>query len=138
MPRSLLSLPGGLVLACALGCSSAARQPTPHYTHHPRPEGQYSYVDVKRYAPQQVAQIPPGARCTVETVGGQRSVTGFVQSASARGIVLVHAEEIVPKAEVPSNLKGEGYTHTPRPEVSIPVNEIAQIRVFRPTGSRPE
>jgi len=130
MTRSHLSLTGGLVLLCVSGCSSAARQPTPHYTHHPRPEGRYSYVDVKRYSPQEVAQIPAGARCTVETVGGQRSVTGFVHSVSRTGIVLVHAEEIVPQAEVPSNLQGSGYKHTPRPEVSIPTEEIAQVRVF--------
>ncbi|MFN5298216.1 MAG: hypothetical protein ACK5HA_07955 [Planctomycetaceae bacterium] len=131
MPRLPLSLPGGFALACAVGCASAARQPTPHYTHHPRPDGRYSYVDVKRYTPQQVAQLPPGSRCTVETVGGERSVTGFVQTASADGVVLVNAEEIVPRSEVPSNLKGDGYSHTPRAEVRIPAAEIAQVRVFQ-------
>ncbi|MFM8217496.1 MAG: hypothetical protein ACKOGA_20210 [Planctomycetaceae bacterium] len=130
MPRLIVSLPGGFALACVLGCASAAPQPTPHYTHHPRPDGRYSYVDVKRYAPQQVAELPPGSRCTVETVGGQKSVTGFVKSASAEGVVLVNAEEIVPRSEVPSNLKGGGYSHTPRAEVRIPATEIAQVRVF--------
>lgn len=114
-----------------LGCSTPVRSVDPHITHHPRPESRYSYVGVKRYSPQEVPQILPGSRCTVETVGGQRSVTGFVQSASRQGIVLVHAEEIVPKAEVPSSRKGDGYSHTARSEISIQTDEIAQVRVFQ-------
>ena len=128
---------GVLLLVCLLltvlsACQqgSASKQSSVRYQRVP-PSKKYAVVDVKRYQPDQLTQVPKGARCTVETKDINRSVTGWVQSAGADGIVLVNAEEIVAKTEVPSNLNGKGYDHKPRDRVQLSVAEVSSVRVFK-------
>ncbi len=95
------------------------------------PSGKYTFVDVKRFKSDELAQVPKGARCTVETTNTNRSVTGYVQKSGPDGIVLVNAEEIVAKTEVPSNMNGNGYDHRAKDKVTLAAGEVASVRVFR-------
>jgi len=132
MARTCLLLLAVVIVAGLVGCqqSSPSKQSQVRYQKVP-PSKRYSVVDVKRFKADQLAQVPKGARCTVETRDINRSVTGWVQSAGADGIVLVNAEEIVARTEVPSNLNGKGYDHKPRDRVQLSSAEVASVRVFK-------
>jgi hypothetical protein len=132
MARSCLLPLAVAIIAGLAGCQqgSPTKQSQVRYQKVP-PSKRYSVVDVKRFQPDQLAQVPKGARCTVETRDINRSVTGWVQSSGADGIVLVNAEEIVARTEVPSNMNGKGYEHKPRDRVQLTSAEVASVRVFR-------
>lgn len=132
MARTGMLLLAGLLLTGLTACQQGApsKQSAVRYQRVP-PSKRYAVVDVKRYQPDQLPQVPKGARCTVETKDINRSVTGWVQSAGADGIVLVNAEEIIAKTEVPSNLNGKGYEHKPRDRVQLSVAEVSSVRVFK-------
>ncbi|MFN9375387.1 MAG: hypothetical protein ACK6D3_26230 [Planctomycetaceae bacterium] len=132
MARAGMLLLAGVLMTGLAGCQqgSPAKQSATRYQRVP-PSKRYAFVDVKRYQPDQLTQVPKGARCTVETRDINRSVTGWVQSAGPEGIVLVNAEEIVAKTEVPSNLNGKGYDHKPKDRVQLSAAEVASVRVFK-------
>ena len=132
MARAGRLLLAGVLMTGLAACQQGApsKQSAVRYQRVP-PSKRYAFVDVKRYQPDQLTQVPKGARCTVETKDINRSVTGWVQSAGADGIVLVNAEEIVAKTEVPSNLNGKGYEHKARDRVQLSAAEVAAVRVFK-------
>ncbi|MCY2963855.1 MAG: hypothetical protein NT069_09455 [Planctomycetota bacterium] len=120
-----------LLIAGVGACQSPSKPSSQVKYQRVPPSGKYTFVDVKRFQPNELAQVPKGARCTVETTNTNRSVTGYVQKSGPEGIVLVNAEEIVAKAEVPSNLNGKGYDHHAKDKVTLAVGEVASVRVFR-------
>lgn len=120
-----------VVVVAVAACQSPRQTMSQAKYHRVPPSGKYTFVDVKRYKADELAQVPKGARCTVETSDTNRSVTGYVKSAGPEGIVLVNAEEIVAKTEVPSNMNGKGYSHHSKDKVTLAADEVAAVRVFR-------
>lgn len=94
------------------------------------------------YAPDQLANLPIGGDCTVQTTDPGRSLHGTIAEVTTGGIVLTEAEEliearsettvpIVRKVPYTSRLfKNTGVGRDVRPvgTVTIPAGEIASVR----------
>ena len=94
------------------------------------------------YSPDQLASLPIGGDCTVQTTDPARSVHGTIAEVTAGGIVLTDAEETVEArsttgvpivSKVPSTSRlfrntGVGRDVRPVGTVTIPAGEIASVR----------
>lgn len=97
------------------------------------------------YAPDQLASLPIGGDCTVQTTDPGRSLHGTIAEVTTGGIVLTEAEELIEArsesgapivSKVPYTgrlFKNTGVGRDVRPvgTVTIPAGEIASVRASR-------
>ncbi|RPI88287.1 MAG: hypothetical protein EHM42_04495 [Planctomycetaceae bacterium] len=133
----------GLLLVIVCPACRGVEQKQVKYQRQ-KPAEKYSIVDSRRYAAEQLDQIPVGSKVTVETTDSKRSVNGWVKSVSPTKIVLADADEMVARLsdeEVVQEIvqaggssarsSGKRYSHRTHESLEIPANQVRSIRQFR-------